>query len=289
MRLKILFILICISIFISGCQPKVEKEKISEVIPVKVARVELKELDETIDYVGDIKAQAEAIVYPKVSGKIMAKVKEDGSFVNKQEPIAYIDRDEVGLRFEKAPVESPLAGIVGRIFVDIGQNVTPQTPIALVVDTDKVQIGLDVPQKNLPRVSLKQEARVTVDAYPDEEFSGMVTKISPVVDLTTRAAPIEITVDNPEHRFKAGMFAKVSLTIQERENVPVILKEAVMGKEPDLYVFIIENKKAVLKKVFLGLRQGPYYEVRQGLKEGDLVVILGQQRLYEGVQVNVEE
>ena len=271
-----------------GCQPKTEKEKATEAIPVKVLKVQLKELSEALEYTGDIKAQDEAIVYPKVSGKIMEKVKVDGSAVTKGETIAYIDRDEVGLKFEKAPVESPLTGIVGRVYVDIGQNVTIQTPIALVVDMDKVKIDLDTPEKYLPRVSQGLGAQIGVDAYPQEEFLGWVTKISPVVDLATRSAPIEITVDNPEHRLQSGMFAKVRLILAEHKNVPVILKEAVIGKEPDLYVYVVEDNKAVLKKITLGIRQGPYYQVQEGLKEGDLVVIMGQQRLRDNAQVSVE-
>ena len=271
-----------------GCQPKTEKEKAPEAIPVKVLKVQLKELFEALEYTGDIKAQEEAIVYPKVSGKIMEKVKVDGSAVTKGETIAYIDRDEVGLKFEKAPVESPLTGIVGRVYVDIGQNVTIQTPIALVVDMDKVKIDLDIPEKYLPRVSQGLGAQIGVDAYPQEEFLGRVTKISPVVDLATRSAPIEITVDNPEHRLQSGMFAKVRLILAVHKNAPVILKEAVIGKEPELYVYVVEDNQAILKKITLGIRQGPYYQVQEGLKEGDLVVIMGQQRLRDNAPVSAE-
>jgi len=285
---KFIFFLI-ISFLLSGCQPRQAKIKVEENIPVRVSRIEFRELEETIDYVGNIKAQDEVMVYPKVSGKILEKVKDEGSQVNKGEAIAYIDRDEVGLKFEKAPVESPLSGMVGRVYVDIGTNVSVQTPIALVVAMDKVDIDLDIPEKYLPVISLGQEAKVNVDAYPQEEFSGQVTKISPVVDLLTRSAPIEITLDNPQLRLKSGMFAKVKLILQTHKDTPIILKEAVMGKEPNLYVYVIENKKAASRKVTLGIRQGPYYEVQQGLKEGDLVVIMGQQRLYEGAIVAPEE
>ncbi len=276
-------------LFLFGCQPQEkEKEAGPEIIPVKVQRTELGELDETLEYVGNIKAQDEAIVYPKVSGKIIEKVKEDGSPVNKNEAIAYIDRDEVGLKFEKAPIESPMTGIVGRVFVDKGVNVNSQTPIALVVNMDKVKIDLEVPEKYLAKISLAQEAKIKVDAYPQEDFSGEVTKISPVVDLATRSAPVEISVDNQEHRLKSGMFAKVSLVIEEHKNIPVILKEAIMGKDSDVFVFTIENNKAVLKKIKLGIRQGPYYAVKEGLQAGDLVVIMGQQRLRENAQVSIE-
>jgi multidrug efflux pump subunit AcrA (membrane-fusion protein) len=272
-----------------GCQPKIKGEKTQEVIPVRVLAVIARDLNETLEYVGDIKAEDEVVVYPKVSGKITEKVKQDGAPINKGEAVAYIDRDEVGLKFQRAPVESPLSGIVGRVYVDIGQNVTNQTAVALVLDMNQVKINLDIPEKYLPQISLGQEAKISVDAYAQEEFIGKVTKVSPVVNLENRAAPIEIIIDNPEHLLQSGMFAKVNLIIAEHKNVPVVLKEAILGREPDFYVYAIENKKAISKKVKLGIHQGPYYEIRDGLKEGDLVVVMGQQRLFDGASVITEE
>jgi multidrug efflux pump subunit AcrA (membrane-fusion protein) len=285
----VLFSGILVFLFVTGCQRKVEEEKIQEAIPVKVEKVGLRDLSKTLEYVGNIEAEDEAVVYPKVGGKVIEKVKKDGDAVAKGEAVVYIDRDEVGLKFEKAPVESPLTGIVGRVYVNIGENVASLTPIALVVNMDKVKIVLDIPERYLPRVALDQEAKILVDAYPNEEFMGKVTKISPIVNLENRAAPIEIMIDNPGHLLKSGMFAKVNLIIEEHKDVPVILKEAVLGKEPDLYVFTVKNNKAFRRKVVLGLQQGPYVEVTAGLEAGDLAVIMGQQRLRDAGQVEVEE
>lgn len=289
MKLRVTAAMLTILFFITGCQNRqAQKKEEPQVIPVKAMKVRLQELDETIDYVGDIKARDEVIVYPKVSGKVVEKVKEDASAVAKGEAIAYIDRDEVGLKFEKAPVESPLSGVVGRVYVDIGENVSPQTPVALVVDMEKVKINLNIPEKYLAKMSLGQTAKIRVDAYPEKEFLGQVTKISPVVDIATRSAPVEITVDNPQHLLKSGMFAHVNLIIQQHKDAVIILKEAIIGREPNTYVYTVQDNKAVLKKIALGIRQGPYYEVTEGLKEGDSVVIMGQQRLYDNAPVAVE-
>jgi len=276
--------------FLIGCQ-KTEsiKSEGQEAIPVKIIKVELRDLDELLEYVGDIKAQDEAIIYSKVSGKIIEKLKIDSDPVTKGEAIAYIDRDEVGLKFEKAPVESSLEGVIGRIYVDIGENVTTQTPVVLVVNIDKVKINLDIPEKYLPKVSQGQQAKVYIDAQPEDEFIGTVTKISPVLDLVTRSAPIEIFLDNPQHKLKPGMFAKVKLAIQKYNKVPVVLKESVMGKEPGNYIYVIENNVAVLKKVVLGIRKESYVQVLEGVKEGEKVVIMGQQRLKDGSLVAAEE
>jgi len=294
MKVKIIVYIVIISLIgLSGCQLRESKEKKTsaqeEVVAVKVMKVELKDIAEVIDYVGNIKAQDEAVIYPKVTGKIVEKIKEDGNEVKKGEPIAYIDRDEVGLQFQHAPVESSLDGVIGRIYVDKGQNVSPQSPVALVVNMDRMKVNLQIPERYLSKISLKQKAGIRVDAYPGEEFLGEISKISPIVDLDTRSAPIEIILDNPDHRLKPGMFARVSIAIEKHTQVPVILKEAILGKEPDTYVYVVEDKKAILRKVVLGLRQGPVCEVKEGLNPGELVVVMGQQRLQQGTLVQIEE
>lgn len=272
-----------------GTRPVEKKEKEKTVIPVRVMRVELKAIQKTLDYVGDIKAEDEAIVYPKVGGKIIEKLKNEGDPVLKGDVIAYIDRDEVGFKFEKAPVESPMGGIIGRVYVDIGTQVSPQTPVALTVHMDNVKIDFDIPEQYLPKISVGQTAQVFVQAYPDEAFIGKVSRISPVLDLETRTAPIEIIIPNPKHALKSGMFAQVELAIAEHKNVPVIVKEAIMGKDPGFYVYTIKDNKAQHKNIKLGIRQAADYEVLEGLREGDLVVVMGQQRLYDGAPVNIEE
>ena len=273
-----------------GCR-KVEPVKIEapQVIPVKVSTVELKDIDELLEYAGEVKAQNGALIYPKVSGKIIEKTKIDADPIAKGEALAYIDRDQTGLDFQRAPVESTIGGIIGRVYVDIGENVTADTPVALVVDISRVKISFQAPEKYLPKIFPGQQAFITVDAYPDIEFEGAVTEVSPVLDSMTRSAPVEIAVDNPEDRLKPGMFAKINLVISRNRGVPVILKEALMGKDSDTCVYVVENKKAVLRKVKAGIRQGPYLHIREGLKEGEMAVIMGQQRLKDGALVEPEE
>lgn len=291
MTKRILYILSALFIFsfIAGCGRSTDKTKKEEAVPVRVMRVELKNIQRTLDYVGDIKAEDEAMVYPRVSGKVIEKLKYEGDAVNKGDIIAYIDRDEVGFKFEKAPVESPMSGIIGRIYVDIGTQVNPQTAVALTVHMDNVKIDLDIPEQYLPSISLGQTADIFVQAYPSQKFLGKVSRISPVLDLETRTAPVEIAIPNQDHALKSGMFANVQLSIELHENIPVIIKEAIMGKEPGLYVYTVSAGTARLKNIKLGIHQGAFFEVAEGLKEGDLVVTMGQQKLYEGVPVLIEE
>jgi membrane fusion protein, multidrug efflux system len=264
------------------------KPDANELIPVRVMRVGSHDLEVALEYVGDIRGEDEATVYSKVPGKIAEKTREDGAEVRKGDVIATVDRDEVGFKYEKAPVESPLSGVVGRTYVDRGTSVTPQTPVALVVNLDSVKIRLDIPEKYIARIAVDQPAQVRVDAYP-EAFTGRVTRISPVVDVATRTAPIEIRVPNPGHRLKPGMFARARLVMEQRMNAQVVLREAVLGRAPGQHVYVVADGVAKEQPVKLGLYQGGEYEVLEGLSQGDLVVIMGQQRLRNGSKVLVEE
>lgn len=279
-------VLLAVVLLSPGCGRKAEEKK--EVIPIRAMRVEPRTVSRTLDYASNIEAWDKAEVFPKVGGKILEKLKEDGSPIAKGETIAYIDRDEVGFKFEKAPVESPLSGIVGRVYVDKGTNVTPQTAVALVVDIDRIKVRLDVPEKYLPQVSIGQQARVRVEAYPGEVFTGTVTRISPIVETETRTAPIEIVIDNPGHRLKPGMFAGIQLILEKRENVPAVMKEAVIGREPSAYVFVVNGGVARMRDVTLGIGENDRIEVLKGLTAGDLVAVMGQERLRDGAAVSVE-
>ena len=289
MRKNTILCLIVMVLISAGCQNKEKAAVEKEAIPVRVIKVEPRSIKNTLNYVDDIKAQDEAIIYPKVSGKIIEKTKEEGDTVNKGDIVAYIDRDEVGFKFEKAPVESPLTGIIGRTYVDKGTSVSTLTPIALVVDMDKVKIRIDITEEYLPRIILGQEAQISLQAYPEETFTGVVAKISPVLDLDTRTAPIEIVIANNDHRLKSGMFAQVQLILEEHKDVMVIAKEALIGRGAEAYVYVVQENTAHQKKIKLGIHQGAFYEVTDGLKPGDLVVVMGQQKLYEGALVATEE
>ncbi len=269
-----------------GCGRKPPKEQISK-IPVRAIQVKKGALKETFFYVGDIKAENEAQVFPKVTGKIIEKLVKEGSSVKKDDVLAYIDRDEVGFQFEKAPVESPIGGILGRLYVDIGTSVSPQAPIGLVVNMDTVEVKVDVVERDLPKLKVGQEAQVKVDAYPDEVFEGVVEEVSPVVDLASRTALIKITIPNNDHRLKPGMFARINILIDEKKDVLVIARDALIRENSSYYVFVVEDNKAHKRKVEIGLQENNKFEVLNGLAEAELVITMGNTRLKEGDLVEV--
>lgn len=287
--LKSISILFSFLILLSlvGCGRKVSEE--IEKVPVKVVEAKTESLKESLFYVGDIKAEDEATIYPKVTGKIIEKCVKEGDVVTKDTPLAYIDRDEVGFKFEKAPVESPIDGIVGRIYVDIGTSVSPQTPVGLVVNMEMVKVKIDVAEKDLPKVKQGQEVKITVDAYPDEVFEGVVEKVSPVVNVDSRTAPVEIKIPNLKYMLKPGMFARTEIILGKIEDAIVVPREAVIAGLDENFLFVADSDKADKRIVTLGIEKLDKVQIISGLKSGEKVIIKGQQKLKDGLAIEIIE
>ncbi len=260
---------------------------IEEGVPVEVVKVVKGDLKEIVSYTGDIEAQERIEVYPRVSGKIIKKNVVEGDRIKKGETIALIDRDEPGFKFEPAPIDSLLAGIVGRVYVDLGTKVTPQTPVALIVDMDRVKVKVDVIERELPKIKIGQEAQVRVDAYPEKVFTGKVWKISPVVDLESRTAPLEILISNPNHLLKPGMFVRVEIITKESKNTFVIPRDALIKEGDSTFVFVVKDNQALKKEVTTGMGQENLVEIKDELVPGEEVIVMGKTRVKDGIKVRV--
>ena len=271
-------------------------------LAVRVAEVVRGDIRESISLTGSIEAEKTVKVYPRVSGKIIRKNVVEGDRVAKGDIIALIDRDMPGFRFEAAPVDTFLGGIVGQIYVDLGDRVTPHTPVALIVDMDRIRVRVEVPERDIPRLQIGQEAGVEVVAHPDEVFIGQVEKISPLVDVISRRAAVEITIPNPGHRLRPGMFARVRIVTAEREDALIVPREAVLPREGKEIVYIVDlplcldlrqqiyrgEGVAKIREVETGIIVEEKIEIISGIEVGDKVIIAGHLGLKEGARVNVK-
>ncbi len=283
---KIISLILLLVVGLVGCGRR--EEAVKEIkIPVEVIRVEKADLKEILSFTGNIKAQDEATVYSEVTGKLIENKVEEGDQIKKDDIIALIDRDETGFKFKEAPVDSPIDGIVGRVYLDRGESVSSNTPVALIVNMDEVLVQIVIIERDLPKVFKGQGAHIKVDAYPGEVFTGKVSKVSPVIDTISRTAPAEINIPNSDHRLKSGMFARVRVVVEEHSQAPVILRDAIIKESENTYCFVIRDDKAGKRKILLGMAEGNNLEVVSGLKAGELVVITGHQGLKDGALVDI--
>jgi len=249
------------------------------------------DIEEIISLNGDIRGLREVDVYTRVSGKLIKKIKEEGDSVEKGEIVALIDRDEPALGFTKAEVKSPIEGTVIRYYVDVGDSVIPQEPmpqepVVNIAYMDKVKIVVNVGEKDISKLRKGEKVRVSVDAYPEENFLGRVVKVAPAVDPRSRKLKVELEIENKDHRLKPGMFADVEIIYNEHSNVLVVPRIAVLEKEGRTILFTVDDDSAKLREVKTGISDEEKIEIVEGLSEGESVVIEGNYGLIDGAKVN---
>jgi membrane fusion protein (multidrug efflux system) len=265
-------------------------KKSVEAVPVTIAEVKKILIEEELQLTGDVRGLNEARLYPKVAGRLLRKIKDSGDIVQKGEVVALVDRDEPALKFEAAEVTSPLDGVLTRYFLDLGQNVTPATPVCEVAVVSPVKIVVRVTERDCPRVRIGMAARFTCDPYPGETFRGRVTKMSNAMDEASRSADVEIEATNPGNKLKPGMFANVSIVVRSKPGALSIPRDCLAATGETTQVFIVDASSIARKKdVKIGIVRTTDAEVVSGLSVGDKVITLGWNNLAEGAAVSVVE
>jgi RND family efflux transporter MFP subunit len=144
-----------------------------------------------------------------------------------------------------------------------------------------------VVEKDISKVKLGQKAHVKVDAYPDTEFYGMVTLVSPTLDSLTHSANVEITIPNPNYLLKPGMFAEIELVVGKAENLILIPRHTILIEAGKKKVFVIKDGKAEERWVETGFSEEGLTYIENGLNPLDSLVTLGQSQLQAGDEVRV--
>lgn len=182
-------------------------------------------------------------------------------------------------------VRAPFAGLVAERAVSIGDYVTKGTRVATVVSIDPLRVELSVPEQAVALIEVGQRVRLTVDAYPGEQFPATVRFVSPSLRADQRALVVEAVADNKDGRLKPGLFA--AALIQQGEpspalTVPETAVETVAGTSR---VYAVKDGRAEERIVTLGERLPGQVEIATGLAKGEIVVAEPRGRIVDGMAV----
>ena len=235
---------------------------------------------------GEIETQKSIEVFPSIGGKVVEMKVSLGSAVKQGDVIAYIDPSEPGSYYAKSPVTAPIDGSIITSPVKIGQKVNANSVITKIGDINNLQITAKVPERYVADIALGQKAEITLQAYGEEKFIASVVRISPVVDPATRTKEIILNFDKHYDKVNAGMFARVKLFTVEFGGYPIIQQDSFVENGDEYYLFVAKDDSTVEKrKVTRGKNVDGYYQVKEGLNTGDVVVVEGMLSLYEGAKV----
>lgn len=258
-------------------------------VPVAVARVRTGPLSETISLYGTVFAEKEVNIFTTVTGKVDRIRVQEGDTVRRDQVLAEIDRAQTGLTYAPVQVESTIDGVVKAVLTEEGATAAPGSPLFQIADMDRVEAGINIPEKELARVKAGFPAEVEVIAYPGRIFRGEVVKLSPVVDAVSRSRAARVRVDNPDFLLRPGMFAEVRILLREEAQALLIPIAALVDKEGQQVVYVIENDRARLVRPQISFIADELAMVTEGLAAGDRVVVIGQQNIEDGDRVNVAE
>ncbi|HEY8579873.1 MAG TPA: efflux RND transporter periplasmic adaptor subunit [Beijerinckiaceae bacterium] len=189
-------------------------------------------------------------------------------------------------RLEKMRLVAPFDGVVGLRNISAGNYVTVGQAIVTVSSLDPIKVDFRLPELYLAEVRRGQKVDVRVDAFPDRRFAGEVYAIDPLVDVNGRAVRLRARVANKDGALAPGLFARVSVTIGQRENALLIPESALAPQPTGATVYVVEDGKARVRAVKVGKRLPGQVEIAEGLAAGEVVVTAGQMRLRDGVAVS---
>ena len=242
-------------------------------------------LDDYLEFGGDVASVNEVMVLPDQGGKITNILVKVGDMVRQGQTIAYVNPLRAGVVYNDSPVRAPISGRVTSLPVTVGSTVSQSSLVAKVGRTDDLEIRIAIAERFVSRISNGQKATLTFDAYPSVVFGAKVFEVSPVLDTTTRTMAVKLRLDPKDDRVKVGKSVK---------NAIILPTSAIVTRDGKDYVFVVTSQKSGKNAAVVGLRPvtkgimvDNAVEITKGLEAGEEVVIKGQTLLNDGSKVNV--
>ena len=188
-------------------------------------------------------------------------------------------------RLSKTIIRAPFDGYVGLRRINIGDYATIGQELVDVVQLDPLRVAFSVPETLLPKVHPGQAITVTVDAFPGEEFGGLITAVAPKTDVAGHSLEIRASLPNGQLKLRPGLFVRVDVSLGKKLDAIVIPEQAIWPVGQNKTVFVVADGVARQRVVTTGERQPGAVEVLHGLDEGEVIVTAGQMKIFDGASV----
>jgi RND family efflux transporter MFP subunit len=195
--------------------------------------------------------------------------------------------DLVDYTARSAYMKAPFAGIIAAKNMEEGDMINPMMgmgqSILTLMDLSKVKIAVDVPAEEVEKIKIGQKCLVRISSRAGEEFSGEVYSKNLAADPLSKTFKVEVKIDNPEMKIKAGVYADISIEYIRKENAYLLPLSALLSGDRE--VIVNENGIARKRAVTVGLKNGTRFEVLAGVRPDELVLTEGNYDLKEGTVI----
>jgi len=182
---------------------------------------------------------------------------------------------------------APISGKIATSQAILGAMVSESTEIMTILDPRLLCIDAEVFEKDIAKIRLGQEVKVTVPAYPNKIFKGKIAYISDFLNEETRTIKVRTAIPNPDYLLKPGMLANIEIILNHQEKALVVPKEAILDEGNEHIVFVEKNGKYFPRVIKTGFQHNGLVQITDGLTAGENVVVNGnfslKSKLYEDI------
>jgi membrane fusion protein, multidrug efflux system len=186
-----------------------------------------------------------------------------------------------------AVIRAPYAGYISNRPIAVGEYVTPASVVATVLRTNPIKLQLQVPEADVPFITVGMGVSLEVDAHRDKKFAGQVSAVNPAIDPVSRSAVVEASIENGDNALRSGMFATARIVRPGGNKAVFVPRAAVFGDQntQSYRVFVIQGDVAKLRVVQIGQEEADQIQILSGVGGDDVVATSNLQQLYEGARV----
>ena len=257
---------------------------ITKSVLVKVSHIKLGAAQKIYQTISTIEALQSIEITSKVNGVVEKINFIEGSEIKKGEKILSILSSDTAGRIE---IHAPFDGKLGLSNVNVGNQVSKSELLTTLDNFTKMKIMFDLPETNLAFLKKNLSFEATSDVIKGKIFKGNIDYIDSRIDEQSRTIRVYAILNNIDNVLRPGLFMRIKLVLQEKENAFLIPEEALLSINKKHYVYIAEGDNAKIKEVSIGIRMNQFIEIEKGLDINDKVIVLGHEKLRDGSKIKI--
>ena len=256
----------------------------TKITAVKIDYIKLGTAKKIYQTISTIEALQSVEITSKVNGVVEKINFIEGKEIKKGDKIfSILSSDTVG----RIEIHAPFDGKLGLSNVNIGDQVSKNQILTTLDNSSKMKIKFDLPENNLIYIKKNLSFEATSEIIKEKIFSGTIDYIDSRIHEQSRTIRVYAILDNENNILKPGLFMKIKLVLQEKQNAFLIPEEALLSINKKHYVYVVNKDNAKIKEVSIGIRMNELIEIENGLDVNDKVIVLGHEKLKDGSKIKI--
>lgn len=194
---------------------------------------------------------------------------------------------EAKLNLDYTKITSPISGVVGERLKRTGDRIKPTDKLFTVINTTEMIAVVHIPEREIGTINKGQKAYITSEHLGDEQFSGWIKRVSPVVDPQSGTFKVTIGIHNKQNRLRPGMFVNAHIITDTHTNTVLVPKTAVVYENENMYVYVVRDSVAHKINLKAGFQDYKKVEALSDIHAGDKVIVVGQAGLKDQTKVKI--